>query len=302
MLNNPHDTYFKYSLQDEKLAKQFIKHYLPEKITKQIKLDTLKPSRDTLIDQELKKSYTDMLFTVNLQNDHQCWIYCLFEHKSQAEKYVGLQLLKCSIKIWERHRDEQEKLQVVIPIVIYHGKQEWEISQSFIDLFHKPTKDLEQHVPNYKYLLYDLNKEEVRGDEKLKLFTQALKIAYKRDIMNYAEDLLRLAQYVSDAFFITTLLYLINVNNELDIEKLVEVDKKLKTEKGGVIMTTAERLIQEGIQKGIQEGIQKGRIEGMKEKAIKVARKLLMKGMSIEEVAELTELPEEEIIKLTQPN
>jgi len=114
--------------------------------------------------------------------------------------------------------------------------------------------------------------------------------------------LLRLAQYVSDAFFITTLLYLINVNNELDIEKLVEVDKKLKTEKGGVIMTTAERLIQEGIQKGIQEGIQKGRIEGMKEKAIKVARKLLMKGMSIEEVAELTELPEEEIIKLTQPN
>lgn len=106
--------------------------------------------------------------------------------------------------------------------------------------------------------------------------------------------MLRLAQYVSDAFFITTLLYLINVNNELDIEKLVEVDKKLKTEKGGVIMTTAERLI--------QEGIQKGRIEGMKEKAIKVARKLLMKGMSIEEVAELTELPEEEIIKLTQPN
>ncbi len=163
-----------------------------------------------------------------------------------------------------------------------------------MDLFHKPTKDLEQHVPNYKYLLYDLNKEEVRGDEKLKLFTQTLKIAYKRDIMNYAEDLLRLAQYVSDAFFITTLLYLINVNNELDIEKLVEVDKKLKTEKGGVIMTTAERLI--------QEGIQKGRIEGMKEKAIKVARKLLMKGMSIEEVAELTELPEEEIIKLTQPN
>ncbi|MCL0028112.1 hypothetical protein M1M88_00115 [Peptococcaceae bacterium] len=88
------------------------------------------------------------------------------------------------------------------------------------------------------------------------------------------------------------------MNNELDIEKLVEVDKKLKTEKGGVIMTTAERLVQEGIQKGIQ----KGRIEGMKEKAIKVARKLLMKGMSIEEVAELTELPEEEIIKLTQPN
>ncbi|MCL0052152.1 hypothetical protein M1M92_01495 [Peptococcaceae bacterium] len=110
--------------------------------------------------------------------------------------------------------------------------------------------------------------------------------------------MLRLAQYVSDAFFIATLLYLINVNNELDIEKLVEVDKKLKTEKGGVIMTTAERLVQEGIQKGIQ----KGRIEGMKEKAIKVARKLLMKGMSIEEVAELTELPEEEIIKLTQPN
>ncbi|MCL0106647.1 hypothetical protein M1N78_02955, partial [Peptococcaceae bacterium] len=49
-------------------------------------------------------------------------------------------------------------------------------------------------------------------------------------------------------------------------------------------------VFQKGVQEGIQEGIQKGKLE--------VAKKLIARGMEVKEVAEIAELPEEEIKKL----
>ena len=58
----------------------------------------------------------------------------------------------------------------------------------------------------------------------------------------------------------------------------------------------------EGIEEGIEEGLAKGRKEGIeqgqKESQIKIAKKMLHKGKSIEEIIEFTELTREEIEKL----
>ena len=47
-----------------------------------------------------------------------------------------------------------------------------------------------------------------------------------------------------------------------------------------------------------EEGIKEGRAEGEKRKQIEVVKKLLKRGMTIEEVAEISELEKEEIEKL----
>ncbi|KAA5806334.1 hypothetical protein F1655_10150 [Thermoanaerobacterium thermosaccharolyticum] len=44
--------------------------------------------------------------------------------------------------------------------------------------------------------------------------------------------------------------------------------------------------------------IEKGIEKGEKEKSIKIAKKLLKEGMDIDRIAEITELPKEEIKKL----
>ncbi|MCL0062607.1 hypothetical protein M1N67_04025 [Peptococcaceae bacterium] len=49
---------------------------------------------------------------------------------------------------------------------------------------------------------------------------------------------------------------------------------------------------------GIEKGLQKGIKEGIKEGVIKTARKALMRGMSIENVMELTDLTKEEVLKI----
>ena len=53
-----------------------------------------------------------------------------------------------------------------------------------------------------------------------------------------------------------------------------------------------------GFNTGKEEGIRQGIDKGKKEKQMEIAKKMLKKGMPINEIIELTELTEEEIINL----
>ena len=63
-------------------------------------------------------------------------------------------------------------------------------------------------------------------------------------------------------------------------------------------MSAAQKLIEKGQKKGRQEGLQEDLREGKREEKLRIAKKALMKGMNIDEVVELTELPREEVLKL----
>ncbi|GIO23065.1 transposase [Oceanobacillus sp. J11TS1] len=55
---------------------------------------------------------------------------------------------------------------------------------------------------------------------------------------------------------------------------------------------------QKGIEEGMERGIEKGKQEGIKKRNQEVALKLIAKGIPISEIAEITELSQEEIKKL----
>ena len=55
---------------------------------------------------------------------------------------------------------------------------------------------------------------------------------------------------------------------------------------------------QKGLQEGRQEGIQEGRQEGRQEERETMARKLIATGMSVSQVAQLTELSEARVMEL----
>jgi predicted transposase/invertase (TIGR01784 family) len=53
--------------------------------------------------------------------------------------------------------------------------------------------------------------------------------------------------------------------------------------------------LQEGREEGLQEGLQKGRQEGRQGERVDIAKNLLRKNLSIEDVAEITGLTDEEV-------
>jgi predicted transposase/invertase (TIGR01784 family) len=135
-----HDEVVKDFLSENVVAKSFFKEYLPAEITKNLDFDTLKISKDTFVDQELSKHFSDLLYHIKL-NNIAAFIYLLIEHKSKEDYFTGFQLLKYMVKIWELHLKQNkrvESLPVILPIVIYHGSKKWRIDANFISLFKVP--------------------------------------------------------------------------------------------------------------------------------------------------------------------
>ncbi len=84
-VQNPHDKFFKKIFGDLAVAKDFLNNYLPEKIMGIIDIDTLEPQKDSHIDEELKESFSDLLFKANI-NNREGYLYLLFEHKSYPNR------------------------------------------------------------------------------------------------------------------------------------------------------------------------------------------------------------------------
>ncbi|WP_052326461.1 Rpn family recombination-promoting nuclease/putative transposase [Halobacteroides halobius] len=165
IIKNPHDKFFKETMTDLEVAKDFMNNYLPPEILDLINLDDIELEKDSFIEKELEEVFSDILYKVSL-NNKDAYIYLLFEHKSYTYKKISIQLLKYVIKIWELKlkQTEREELPLVIPMVFYHGRQEWNVGLNLSSLLAEIPEELEKYIPNFEYLLYDLSPYSERGD------------------------------------------------------------------------------------------------------------------------------------------
>src|SRR6056297_1502287 len=92
IIKNPHDSLFKRTLGDKKVAVDFLENYLPDNILKEIDLTDIKVAKDSFIDEELEESFSDILYNVKISGK-EGFIYILFEHKSYSDKMTPIQML-----------------------------------------------------------------------------------------------------------------------------------------------------------------------------------------------------------------
>lgn len=294
-IQNPHDKFFKDTMGKIELAKDFLNNYLPDNLIKIVDIDTLEPQKDSFIDKELKENFADMLFRVNI-NNKESFIYFLFEHKSYMSKNISIQLLKYMIEIWDSQlkNKEIEKLPMIIPIIIYHGKASWNIGYTLgnrIDGYNSLPHDIQKYIPNYKYLLYDLSNytdEEIKGRAQIKIMMTMFRDIFAKDNRGLQESILRSIQYLVELedretgieYFETLMRYIFSARADLTKQNAREIMKKIETdypEGSEIIMSLAEKFREEGIKEGIKEGMTKGIKEGERRKSINYAIKLLTK-------------------------
>ncbi len=178
-ISQPHDRFFKELFAYPEAGRDFLKHYLPENIAGILDADSFELTKDSFVDKELRENFSDILGKVRLKDGTKAYIYILLEHKSYPEPLTGFQLLRYMVRIWERsvRKYESDKrknktsgdkpfyLPVIIPIVIYHGESEWNISKDFISLFdiHPALKFC---IPDFSYLPFDIShysNDEIKG-------------------------------------------------------------------------------------------------------------------------------------------
>ncbi len=294
-IQNPHDKFFKETFSNISVAKDFMENYLPKSVKNIIDIDTLEPQKDSFVNKELKEVFSDMLFRVNI-NKREGYIYFLFEHKSYISKNISFQLLKYMIEIWETKlkKEKIDKLPMIIPLVIYHGRDEWKIKTTLGEMikgYEELPEDVKNYLPNYEYLLYDLSKytdEQIKGEIILRIFVTAFRDIFSKDGRTTVKTVLRAIESLKELkdkqtsieYFETFIRYILNAGKRLTKEDITDIVKSIENaypEGSEVVMTLAEQFRQEGMQKGMQKGRQEGMQEGRQESLSKTAIKLLIK-------------------------
>jgi len=270
---NPHDKLFREIWSDKAIAADFLKNYLPAKISTQIDLNTLEIAKDTFIDKELKEFYSDLLYTIDLQTGPG-YIYLLFEHKSYADKLALLQILEYMAQIWRLHLKQHPGtlLPPVIPLLLYHGRNKSR-GCKFSDLMAEPGSMLPEYIPDFKYILLDLTQY---SDKEIKgvILCRAVLLLFKHvrapdfdERLGAIFSMLNELKKSDNGFrYLEAIFRYLHSTADISSDKIKKiVNQNLDFEKGELFMTLGERLRKEGFEQGIEQGIQQGVQQGIQQ-------------------------------------
>jgi predicted transposase/invertase (TIGR01784 family) len=173
------------------------------------------------------------------------------------------------IKIWEYNIKQKEAFVPVIPIVLYHGKENWKPGR-LKSCFKNLPEEIAPFIPDFKYIFVDLSHY---TDEEIadRIFTQAsLKISLlilknifhteklEKELRNFFEIGRIYFQEEKGLKFLESIIKYVFQVTEIKTLRVVEAIKPVTPKGGDLAMTTAEKLRQEGKQEGRQEGRQEG--------------------------------------------
>ncbi len=274
---NPNDRLFRETWSDRETAVDFIKNYLPGRILRHIDTARFEICKDSFIEEELRDYFSDLLYRVDIYGE-KGYLYFLFEHKSFGDKLASLQILEYKIKIWRLELKQRKKrdpisLPVVIPILLYHGKEKWTYGSSFGHFFKQHPSDLSVFVPNFEFVLVDLSEYEdeyIKGAVATRVTLMLFKHIFDPDIIEKLPKIISLLNELSESksgieYFVKFLRYLFSSLEGIStVGELKSIfDKSLKRDKGGLIMTLEQQLINKGIQQGMEQGMQQGMQQGV---------------------------------------
>jgi len=268
IVNNPHDKYFKQVMGDKENTRDFLANYLPQDLQELIDLDSLVIQKDSFVEKDLQERFSEIIYRVKI-NGRDGYLYLLFEHKSYYYKLTALQVLKYVVSLWDQkvNKEGSSTLPPVIPLVIYHGKERWQIKHdlaSVIEGIEELPEPLKRFIPNYEYLFYDFSPysaADIRGGVELRIFISILNAIFKNE-KEFVTTLTRSMQALEELgrgkkatdYLETMVRYIISAREDMSYVDMRDAVKKVSPKGGEVIMTIAEKLINEGMEKGMEKG------------------------------------------------
>ena len=142
-----HDKLVKNILEDKKEAKEFINQFLEPK--EEVKAENLIRYTSSYITKKYKSKEVDLVYKIKNQD-----VFFLIEHQSTIDNSMPYRILNYCIDImqeWGRNRKIKKihGYPIVVPIIIYTGKQKWKIPKNF----------KEKQISNYAFERYKIGLE-----------------------------------------------------------------------------------------------------------------------------------------------
>ena len=262
-------------------------------------MNSLKRENNSFVDERLKAYYSDLVFRVKTK-EGDGYLFFLLEHQTEADELIPLRLLEYDVAIM-RYDIEQQlkgskgkkkeaiKLPVIINFVVYAGKK-YEYPKRLIDAFRTPDLLYRMFEDQFLVHLKEEEEEEIIKDGKAALAEFLLREGYRKDFCKFLASHPKIAELLNKSTYANSAIMYILDRDPHDVgvvlEKLINLDPKIKDN----VMTGLQRLKHQSKEEGVQLGIIKGKKEGKKEgieKGRKAIESLLEEGAISKKQAEI---------------
>ncbi|MFU1299189.1 Rpn family recombination-promoting nuclease/putative transposase [Escherichia coli] len=301
----PHDAVFKQFLMHAETARDFLDIHLPAELRELCDLDTLHLESGSFIEESLKGHSTDVLYSVQMQGNPG-YLHVVIEHQSKPDKKMAFRMMRYSIAAMYRHLEaDHDKLPLVVPILFYQGEATpYPLSMCWFDMFYSP--ELARRVYNSPFPLVDITitpDDEIMQHRRIAILELLQKHIRQRDLMLLLEQLVTLIDegYTSGSQLVAMQNYMLQRGHTEQADLFYGVLRDRET--GGKSMMTLAQWFEERGRQEVRQEVRKEVIQEVtQEVSQEFAQRLLSKGMSREDVAEVTTLPLTEIDKLINSN
>ncbi|MEK7832172.1 MAG: Rpn family recombination-promoting nuclease/putative transposase, partial [Acidobacteriota bacterium] len=245
---NPHDAFFRHMLARPGRAEEFLRWYMPSKVGAFLDLSTLTQEDTSFVDLDLRTHFSDLLFRVRLIEGGDAFVLILLEHKSSPDPRVALQLLRYGALTWDRM---PLPLPMLIPVVVYHGKEKWKVGKKFSSLFGLVDKVWRRYLPDFEYHLCDLSKyrdDQLHGEGGLAAILKLLKYIFLPELEAKLPDVfLETTRQIPESQAseeIKTMAFYLESSGRASTEVIMNAFSKARR-KGGEMGTIMERIVEE---------------------------------------------------------
>ncbi|WP_341516814.1 Rpn family recombination-promoting nuclease/putative transposase [Citrobacter gillenii] len=292
--STPHDAVFKRFLAHPETARDFLDIWLPESLRDLCKLDTLKLESGSFVEEDLRASYSDVLWSLQTTKGNG-YIYALIEHQSSPDAHMAFRLMRYAIAAMQRHLDAGYKtLPLVVPILFYHGVESpYPFSLSWLDEFAEP--EIARQLYDAPFPLVDItvvSDDEIMQHRRMALLELVQKHIRERDLTLLVDKLtvLLVKEHANDSQIETLFNYLLQSGSATRFEVFIRRLAGRVPQHKERLMTIAECLRESGRKEGKLEGKQ----EGKQDEALRIAHAMLEKGIDRDLVLLITGLSIEE--------
>ena len=305
-----HDRGYKNFFLNPVAVKQLLTSFVHENWVHDLDFDSLERMETSFVTDEFREKESDLIYKVQI-NGKDTYIYLLIEFQSTVDRFMALRMLRYITEFYQFLVKSQKlkRLPSVFPLLLYNGERKWTAPEDLSILIEQNIPC--EYIPGFRF--YKIAENEISKETLFEVKNLIAAMFYvenaspetlKKEIDLVAGMLQNERPEEIRIFSNWLRMTFLDTNDDIygEVKRLEDVKTMFaaKLEKYGEKLRkeAMQKGLQKGLEKGIQKGMQKGKREGMREKALQMAKTLLNKNMSIQEISEITGLSVEEIKKL----
>ncbi|MBK8254396.1 MAG: Rpn family recombination-promoting nuclease/putative transposase [Polyangiaceae bacterium] len=166
---SPHNNFFAYVFGQKEHAVGLLKAILPPGLTERLNWSKLRREPVSYVDSRLRWLHSDLLFSVPiLATGQSVLVYVLVEHQRRADPLMAFRLMRYIARVWGDYLKKHKKtakpgrLPLVVPVVIYNGREAWSVGRSLRDCLDAPADlvaAVEAYLPKLEFSLIHLQEK-----------------------------------------------------------------------------------------------------------------------------------------------